>query len=372
MHREGKIITEILLLEKDFKKILNWNAARINFLSNFILALLKVRTVCLTDIATAFSGKAQKDSKYKRLQRFFKSYDIDFQQISMLIAQLLPIKQESWVLSMDRTNWKLGKLNINILFIGVAYKGTSFPLCWVSLPKCGNSNTAERKQSIDKFLNIFGISKIKCLTADREFIGRAWFSYLLEKNIHFCIRVKENFKVISSKGNEVAIKVLFRNLKCGEVRILKGRRLICGVKLFVIGLRLQDGEFLILVTDKNPESALEHYKMRWEIETLFGCFKTRGFNFESTHLTESDRINKLVALLAITFCWCHITGEWLNEIKPIKIKKHGRKAISIFRYGLDYLREVLFNISNEMAKFKKLTRLFFYQINVNATPIKGT
>jgi len=325
------------------------------------LALLKVRTVCLTDLATAFTGKAKKESKYKRLQRFFRSFEIDFRQIALFVAKLLPINQQAWVLSMDRTNWKLGKSNINLLFIGIAYRGVSFPLLWVSLPKCGNSNTVERKNVIDKFITVFGTSKIKCLTADREFIGQKWFLYLLEKNIHFCIRVKDNFKVISSKGNKVAVKALFRNLRPGEVRILKGQRLICGVRLFVIGLRLNDGEYLILVTDKNSESAIETYKLRWEIETLFGCLKTRGFNLESTHITEPERINKLVALLAITFCWCHITGEWLNEIKPIKLKKHGRKAISIFRYGLDCLRETIFNISDNFPTFRKLVRLFCRQ-----------
>ena len=39
--------------------------------------------------------------------------------------------------------------------------------------------------------------------------------------------------------------------------MLKGRRLVCGVKLFVVGLRLPDGEDLIVVTDKEPETATE-------------------------------------------------------------------------------------------------------------------
>ena len=28
--------------------------------------------------------------------------------------------------------------------------------------------------------------------------------------------------------------------------------------------------------------------------------------------SKPERISKLVALLAIAFCWCNITGEWLN------------------------------------------------------------
>jgi len=57
--------------------------------------------------------------------------------------------------------------------------------------------------------------------------------------------------------------------------------------------------------------------------------------FEATHLTELDRIEMLLALLAITFCWAHLLGEWLHEQKTIPIKSHYRPAIRIFRYGLD-------------------------------------
>jgi hypothetical protein len=62
------------------------------------------------------------------------------------------------------------------------------------------------------------------------------------------------------------------------------------------------------------------------------------FNFEDTYLTDKIRIKKLVALLAIEFSWAHRTPEWQNDQKPIKIKKLGRPVISIFRYGLDFLR----------------------------------
>ena len=133
--------------------------------------------------------------------------------------------------------------------------------------------------------------------------------------------------------------------------------MVLGHELFIVGSRLPNGEYLILATNNDPELAIKDYSQRWEIETLFGCLKSRGFRFESTHMTNPERNSKLLALLAIAFCWCHITGEWLHSQKPIKIKKHGRKAISIFRYGLDQLREILLNISNRMRDFKKMVLL---------------
>ena len=70
----------------------------------------------------------------------------------------------------------------------------------------------------------------------------------------------------------------------------------------------------------------------------------------------------IVALLAITFCWCHLTGQWRYAHTPIKIKKHGRKAKSLFRYGLDYLREVLLNLSERSQDFRKMIQVLLNSI----------
>jgi hypothetical protein len=61
-------------------------------------------------------------------------------------------------------------------------------------------------------------------------------------------------------------------------------------------------------------------------------------------MTELQKIKKLMALLAIAFCWAHKTGEWRHEMKPIKIKTHRRPAVSLFRYGLDYIVDILMNL----------------------------
>ncbi len=45
---------------------------------------------------------------------------------------------------MDRTNWKFGQAQINVLMIGICRNGTCFPIVWRLLGKAGNSNTAEQ------------------------------------------------------------------------------------------------------------------------------------------------------------------------------------------------------------------------------------
>jgi hypothetical protein len=54
--------------------LLSWHRARLGFLSAFLIALLRVKTVSLAELATAFSGKIRTNSHYKSLQRFFRQF----------------------------------------------------------------------------------------------------------------------------------------------------------------------------------------------------------------------------------------------------------------------------------------------------------
>ncbi len=95
------------------------------------------------------------------------------------------------------------------------------------------------------------------------------------------------------------------------------------------------------------KDALAEYKLRWGIETMFGCLKSRGFELEETHLTDTDKISKLLMLLALALCLAILTGEIKIQITRtvrMKLKNNGRYAKSLFRIGLDALQNILFNI----------------------------
>lgn len=328
---------------------LEWHGARLSFLAMFLIALLKVKTVNLTEIATALNPLVKIDSNYRRLQRFLADFELDYDVIARVIASLLPKPSEGYTLSLDRTNWQLGQFSINLLVLAIVHNGVAFPVYWSFLAKKGNSNTAERIALLDKFMATFGRECIACLTADREFIGHKWFKYLRQENIMFRLRIRQNFQVAGKQG-QIPVMAIFQHLAVGQSLVLSRKRLVLGHNLYLIGLRLAD-EFLIIATDQKPRTALDDYAKRWHIETLFGILKSRGFRFEETHLTDGDRINKLLALLALATVWAFKMGEWLHQHQPLKLKKHGRLAKSIFRYGLDHLRSIVFDIQLKMDDF---------------------
>ena len=127
-------------------------------------------------------------------------------------------------------------------------------------------------------------------------------------------------------------------------------KIVCidGQWVYLTGMKVlnREGkiEFVIVASFRPDPQALLKYKDRWQIETMFKAFKSGGFNFEDTHLTDPDRISKLLALVCVAFIWVYLVGiDKNNNGHPIEIKKHGRKAFSLFKFGLIFLAYSLLN-----------------------------
>ncbi len=328
---------------------LPWHKTRVVFISAFILSLLKVMTVNLTKIANGLNGRVDKRSNYRRIQRFLALFELDYGLMAQLMLHLLP-PQRKWLMTMDRTTGQFGRFTINILMVGLVYQGMAFPLFWRLLNKKGNSNTQERIALMKQVLGVLPVRRIHALVADREFIGQDWFSWLEQQSIPFAIRIRENAQLPRPTGRSGPVRRLFADLPVQHQRILRKPRPIYGHSLYLSALRLAE-EYVIVVRFQQGAWGLEHYRPRWGIECLFAALKSRGFDFEDTHLNQAERIEKLIALLALAVAWAFLVGLWLAQHKPLKIKKHGRKEQSLFRYGADHLQYILLNIQDQSDAF---------------------
>jgi len=191
-------------------------------IKNFILlmeTIVQSRTVCLYKCRDKVgqintSHTAQVNSSYMRLIRFFKMKHVE-KFITGIRSLMLSISEADLTyLIVDRSNWKRGKKNFNLLTIGNLLSNVFAPLYWIQLNKRGNSNTADRKALIEgliELLDKFGKTiEGSILLADREFIGATWFEYLSGKNISFVIRLREKmyFELQTHTGKKNFIKVV--------------------------------------------------------------------------------------------------------------------------------------------------------------------
>ena len=342
------------------KECFNWNKARLDCFARMLLALYTVRTVNLKEIADGFSGRADKESRYRRLKRFFAEFDFDFTLLAKFIFKWFFPSSSGVYLVLDRTNWFWGKSPINILTLSVAYEGLAIPLYWTLIHSGGCSKRKEQIGIIRRFVKTFGIQRISGVLADREFVNGRFFRWLNASKIPFYIRIKSNSKICVFKEHIRRAEWFFKDLNPKASSFFGAVVNIYGQRLYLAGARSERGELMIVATNRSPRNAISIYLRRWEIENLFQGLKSRGFNFESTHMTRAEKIEKLMAVLTFAFCWAHKMGEWKALKKPIpfnQYRKQKRPQYTYFRYGLDYLRDAVVNTVFRVKEFKKCLKL---------------
>jgi hypothetical protein len=157
--------------------------------AHFILTLIKLRTVNLSHLANAFENDVEAESNYKRLQRFFRFLEIDFDVIAQLVGRWLP--DAPW---------------------------------------------------------IFGKERIAYLTADREFRGKEWLLYLALEKLDVRLRIPNNTRVFNKHRNRnktLPVTRLF-SIKVGEVMLLRQPRFIWGISVYLGATRTQDEHVIII------------------------------------------------------------------------------------------------------------------------------
>ena len=346
---------EATQLARILQEHLGWHQARIRCAAAFILAVLRLRTVSFPSLALALNPHAKRSSNERRLQRFFSGFRLDLDAIAHLLFALVP-DQDKLVITLDRTHWQVGRVHLNILLFGVAHDGVAFPIVWSLLGKSGNSNQAARERLLARLLRVIPPERIQVVVADREFISEAWFQTLSSAGVDFVIRIRKN-ALVTSRSRTRSAGGWLEPLSPGDVQRRRQRVQVYGHRVFLTSLRRtkEEGD-VILAGSRSFPDALGLYAQRWSIETLFLCLKSRGFDLEATRLRHDERVERLVALLALAFAYR--MGAWLVERTPIRVKGHGRKARSTFRLGLDHLRMLLLNLPYRGEEFSRCLRAF--------------
>jgi len=340
-------------------------------------------------------GKAVKPaSLYTRFIRFFKMNGIEgfvLGLLQLVLSMALAYMGDSSVthcIAIDRTNWKLGKININILYIGLVLdNGRFIPLYFKLLDKRGNSSQAERIDLFDEFKTIFNtlIDFTFVIVGDREFIGENWFEYLANSSYQLVMRIRQ----------KDYIKLLAEQLGMSVERLHKKiERQVRKHGYAVFPIEIQGKTFYYHVSkkrkgDKNyPKekdkyirfisTSIDHqwvivqYDKRWKIEVFFEDSKTKGFDLEAINFTAPAKIRLMVAICAVCYMLCLIHGiiEYQKRKPRFKIDKKSGKSYhrtSIFTKGYEIVEQKLFHL-NELVKM--LVDWIAPQFTVNQAIIK--
>ncbi|MBB6018781.1 hypothetical protein HNQ04_004062 [Deinococcus radiopugnans ATCC 19172] len=250
--------------------------------------------------------------------------------------------------------WERGESPLNLLVLGVVLHGYTVPLVWAALDHDGNSGTVKCIQLVSRLLQALPAARWKGLGADRAFIGGEWFRFLRRKNIKRAIRIRKNAVI-----DELRVDEWFGDLNVGEVRCLAERANVYGEVMQVVATRSPAGDLVAIATDFSVWDTCVLYRARWTVECTFASLKVRGFDLERTGITRPERLERLFGLVILAWVSGLRVGVWLQAQGPVKVKAHGRAAMSLVRYGAERLGHALRWMLPELLCLIKLLRTPF-------------
>jgi hypothetical protein len=314
-------------------------------LALLVTGLFLGKSVHLSHVVRKWPLPGKDPSLVNRLRRFLDNPRLDvrlwYQPLARQLLQMFVGKTIHLVIDCTKVGF-----GFRMLMVGIAYRKRILPLIW-SIHR-GRKGHVRYQEQIALLRSIYPLVPREAtvwLLGDAGFQSVHLLRWLGRRHWHFVIRQPGRCK-IWRKG--------FRWTKIGHLPLQEGQTRVIGwVRLtekhnagwFWLILHWEPGEDepWYLVSDRRGSTDLiRRYRKRMWTEETYGDMKGHGFDLESTHLDDADRISRLVLGVCIAYVWLVALGSWVvKNGKRHFIDVKSRRDKSYFRLGWDWLERCL-------------------------------
>lgn len=314
-------------------------------LAAFISGIVGSKSSQLPSIATKVPDRAKPDSRVKRLSRWLDNAAILEEVYFLPYAEMLlrHLALETLVLVMDGSSVGRGCC---ALMIHVIYKGRALPLAW-RVRQCPKGHFPEdfHIALVELVSTLIPAGTSVVFLGDGEFDG-----IRLQKTLHdlgwryACRTSKSN--TVTWKDETFSMDELGACIKPGRLIELKAvavTREAYGPVLLLCCWAKGYAEPLYLVSNMAvAEEAIDYYQKRFRIETFFSDQKSRGFHIQKSHLTDPQRLSRLLIASCLAYIWVVYLGSLCQkEGWQSIIHRKKRCDLSLFQLGLRFLEHLL-------------------------------
>ncbi len=327
-------------------------ARHLNTLASMISGIVGSESTNLPDIARKttvepqVNGKrANRESRVKRFSRWIDNEGISQECHFMPYAKALvqALSNSPLVLAMDGS---IAGRECAALLIGIVYKKRLLPLAWVVRSgKKGHFPEQMHLDLLDLVKPAIPSDAQVILVADGEFDGvnyqrtlNSWgWKYVSRTGKNICLSTEDHEFSFNEMGQAiepgeklVASEVFFSQEEYGPVTAIAWWRMDCEEPIF-------------LVTNmESHDLASIYYQKRFKIETFFSDQKSRGFYLHKSHLSDPDRLSRLLIAACLAYIWMIYLGqEALRKGWDKLFHRKSRCDLSLFQIGLNALDHLL-------------------------------
>ena len=314
-------------------------------LAALISGIVGSKSTQLPHIAAKVPNGTKPESRAKRFARWCDNAHIleEVYFLPYVDVLLRHLALQTVVLVMDGSGVGRG---CTALMMHVVYKGRALPLAWrVRQAPKGHFPEDLHIALIELIREVIPEGAQVVFVGDGEFDGTALQATLHEAGWSYACRTAmstvatcegETFRLdtlgaCSKPGTLVAFQeVQFTREAYGPVMVLS-----CWAKGY--------HEPLYLVSNMaQAEEACRWYEKRFRIETFFSDQKSRGFHIHKSHMSDVQRLSRLLIAACLAYIWIVYLGS-LCEADGWKPVIHRRKRcdLSLFQLGLRFLDYLL-------------------------------
>jgi len=293
-------------------------------------------------------SEAKAPSIERRLQRFLSNEKIETEEVwKPFLETVLPCFQNKPLqLVIDLTAYEE---HAQVVYIGIIQHSRVLPLVWKVMPgqTKWDQGLWDIIEGLFKRLHPY-LEKMDCTVIGDSAFGCFPMVYLCQKyGLHYLFRIcaQHTCERWSTQGRR------FPPCPVSELVSQPGKTFYGKIRLWqedqietnLSGCWEQGEEDALLVISDRPacRKRIVEYKKRWKVESTFEEMKSRGWDWEESHVRRLDRVDRMLLVLFFMLWWlAHLAASCIHNGKRNRYDRHDRRDKNIFRIGRLYLLDI--------------------------------
>ena len=321
-------------------------------LSLFVLGAIQANSIVVQRVAEALLAfsDAKVCSIERRLERFLSNTRIDTQKTwDDFLSQIMPFfRQEPMRLVMDLTSYEE---HAQVIYIGLLQQSRVLPLVWMVMP-----GQTKWDQGLWEWIEelferlaphigetdcmIMGDSAFGCFPMVSLCKKYGWHSLLGICTQQTCEQWSPQSVLPATCPVSALVSEPGKRFY-GPVRLWQEDQIETNVSAY---WDKNEEEALIVISDLPAgRKRLNEYRLRWKVEATFQDLKSRGWDWEESHVRRLDRVDRMLLVLFLLVWWlAHLAACCIHNGRRDRYDRRDKSMLRIGRlYLLDCERRAL-------------------------------
>jgi len=318
-------------------------ARHLNTLAGLVSGIVGSNSSHLPKIAKKVPDSTKKESRAKRFSRWVNNERIEFElyYLPYVESLLASLAHRPLLLAIDGSD--MGR-NCVTLMVSVIYKKRALPIAWIVVQ--GSKGHFPEQTHVRLIKQVHEIVPEGCeiiFLGDGEFDGTTLQATVSGYGWEYVCRTAKNAQIYEEghcfSFDDIDIQPGHR-IALPDVAIThQAYGPVLAIAWWQIGY--QDPIYLITNMELAAE-ACYWYAKRFRIETFFSDQKSRGFNMQKSHISDPDRLSRLMIAACLAYIWIIYLGVVSIRDDWVKIiHRTDRCDLSLFQLGLELLEHFL-------------------------------